>query len=86
MPKGIKNKEVYQMYDGKMCMKHTIEIYTPLPMELGANLSLGQMNNTEHYKQVVKSINENIQEVLTDNLESDVAKVETVIIYGESLL
>lgn len=80
------NKEVYQMYKGKMCMKHTIEVFTPITdEELGYKMTIGQTENSEAHKQSMEDINTKIQDVLGDNLQVDVGKIETTVIFGDVL-
>lgn len=83
---NIKNKTVYQMYNGKMCMRHTIEMFTPIvDEELGTKMYIGQMEHSEAHKQSMHDINNKIQDILMDNLSVDVGKVETTVMLGEVL-
>jgi len=84
MSNSINNKHIYQMYKGKMCMKHYIEIFTPIVNEeLGYKMFNGQLDNSEAHKKSMSDINEKIAEVLGDNLKVDIGKVETTVIFGE---
>jgi hypothetical protein len=84
--KLINNKQVYQMYKGKMCMRHSIEIFTPIiDQKLGYEVFTGQMDNSEVHSKSMSEINEKIAEVLGDNLEVDIGKIETTILFGEPL-
>ena len=84
MPNQINNKHIYQMYKGKMCMKHYIEIFTPIiNEELGYEMYIGQLDNSEAHKKSMSDINEKIAEVLGDNLKVDIGKVETTVIFGD---
>lgn len=80
----MKNKEVYQMYKGKMCMKHNIEVFTPIiDEELGYKMIIGQTENSEAHKQSMEDINRKIQDVLGDNLQVDIGEIETTVIFGD---
>ena len=84
MSNSINNKHIYQMYKGKMCMKHYIEIFTPIVNEeLGYKMFNGQLENSEAHKEIMSNINEKIAEVLGDNLKVDIGKVETTVIFGD---
>lgn len=84
MTKKYENKQVYEMYRGKMCMKHTIEMFTPImDKELGYKMVLGQTNNSEAHKQSMQEINKKIEEVLGDNFNADIGKIETTVYFGE---
>ena len=80
----INNKNVYQIYNGKMCMFHIIEVFTPIiNEELGYKMFLGQMENSEAHKQSMSDINMKISDILGDNLEVDIGKIETTVLFGE---
>lgn len=84
MTQNIHNREVYKMYKGKMCMKHVVEIFTPIvDEELGYKMFIGQTENSEAHKESMYDINEKIQTVLGDNLTVDIGKVETTVMFGE---
>lgn len=86
MSNAIVNNEVYKMYKGKMCMKHTIEVFTPISNEeLGYKMFIGQTENSEAHKQSMSDINEKIQEVLGDNLDMDIGTIKTTVMFGEIL-
>lgn len=81
---SINNKQVYQMYKGKMCMRHSIEIFTPIvDEELGYKMFSEQMDNTETHNKSMLEINEKIAEVLGENLEVDIGKIETTVVFGK---
>lgn len=80
----MNNKGIYQMYKGKMCMKHTVEFFTPIiDEELGYKMFDGQLENSEAHKQSMEDINDHIQDVLGENLQVDIGKVETTVIFGD---
>jgi len=86
MQQGIRNKGVYEMYKGKMCMKHTVEIFTPITDEaFGYKMFIGQLENSEAHKQSMNDINTKIQDVLGDSLAVDIGTVQTTVMFGKPL-